>query len=85
MRWRVSRVACWSERGCDDEMQERCPHAIDPAEQCPMACFYAKCDRETYSLTSDPGLVFDPTIDRSAAAREICTRCAFFLTNGPRL
>jgi hypothetical protein len=78
-------MACWSERGCDDEMRERCPHAIDPAEQCPISCFYAKCDRDTHSITSDPALVFDPTIDRSAAAKEICTSCAFFLTNGPRL
>jgi hypothetical protein len=78
-------MACWAERGCDDEMRERCPHAIDPDEQCPAGCFFAKCDRPTHRVTADPMLFFDPTIDRSAAAKEICTRCAFFLTSGPRL
>ena len=78
-------MACWSNRGCDVEMRERCPHAIDPTEQCPAGCFYAACDRETHRVTGDPALVFDPTVDRSAAAKEICTRCAFFLINGPRL
>jgi hypothetical protein len=43
------------------------------------------CDRSTHQVTGDPALIFDPTVDRSAAAKEICTRCVFFLTNGPRL
>ncbi|MBN1193051.1 MAG: hypothetical protein JXA36_05125 [Coriobacteriia bacterium] len=78
-------MACWSLRGCDDEMREGCPHAIDPEEKCPLSCQYAKCDRSTYRATTDPALIFDLSIDRSAAAREVCTGCVFFLTNGPRL
>lgn len=78
-------MACWSNRGCDEEMMSRCPHAIDPDEQCPMSCQYAACDRPTHRATSDPMLFLDPTVDRRAAAKETCTRCAFFLTNGPRL
>jgi len=78
-------MMCWSDRGCDKDMQAGCPHAIDPAEQCPAGCFFAKCDRPTHRSTSNPALVFDATIDRTVAAKEICTRCAFFLTNGPRL
>lgn len=78
-------MACWSERGCDDEMRERCPHAIDPAEKCPLGCQYAVCFRSTRQATGDPALIFSTTVDRSAAAKETCTQCAFFLTNGPRL
>ena len=78
-------MACWSNRGCDEEMRSRCPHAIDPAEQCPISCHYASCDRPTHRATGDPALVFDPTIDRRAAAKETCTGCVYFLTNGPRI
>ena len=77
-------MACWSERGCDADMRESCPHAMDPDEQCPLSCHYAKCDRQTHRATGDPMLVLDPTIDFSAAAKEICTRCVFFLSSGPR-
>jgi hypothetical protein len=66
-------------------MQGRCPHAIDPNEQCPLLCHYALCERPMHRITGDPALVFNPVIDRSAAAKEICTRCAFFLSEGPRL
>jgi len=44
-----------------------------------------KCYRETHVVTSDPALIFDPTVDRTAAAKEQCTFCVFFLTHGPRL
>ncbi len=78
-------MACWSSRGCDDEMRGRCPHAINPAEQCPLTCLFAKCDRDTHDVACDVWLLLDPTVDRSAAAKEVCTTCMFFLTNGPRL
>lgn len=77
-------MACWSERGCDEEMQAQCPHAIDPEEQCPLSCHFAACDRSTHRPTWDPALVFDVTVDRSAAAKEVCVRCEFFLRHGPR-
>ncbi len=75
---------CWEQRGCDDEMMSECPH-YNPEEKCPSRCAFAQCDRTTHSVTSDPALIFDPTIDRSVAQREICTYCGFFLKNGPRL
>lgn len=78
-------MACWSNRGCDDEMRERCPHAINPAEQCPLSCLFSKCSRETHCRTSDPWVLLDPTVERSAAAKEVCTTCEFFLKNGPRI
>jgi hypothetical protein len=76
---------CWETRGCDEEMQATCPHAIDAAEKCPARCSFAACDRPTHDTTSDPALVFAPDIDRSAAIKEQCTFCGFFLTNGPRV
>lgn len=79
-------AACWTIRGCDDEeMIERCPHSDSDAEQCPAECILGMCTRPTHQVTSDPALVFDPTIDRGAAVKEQCTFCAFFLTHGPRV
>lgn len=76
---------CWELRGCDEEMQAECPHANELNDNCPTKCAFASCDRPTHELTTDPELVFDPTVDRSAARRDECTFCAFFLRQGPRL
>jgi hypothetical protein len=76
---------CWEKRGCDDEMQAECPHAVEYKDNCPTKCAFAACDRPTHELTIDPELVFDPTVDRSAAIKDTCTFCAFFLRNGPRV
>jgi hypothetical protein len=74
---------CWEMRGCDDEMMSTCPH-YNPDEKCPARCAFAQCDRPTHRASSDPALIFDPTLDREQAAKEQCTFCEFFLTNGPR-
>jgi hypothetical protein len=66
-------------------MRAECPHAIDPAERCPAACLYAKCDRSTHRVTGDPALVLNPAVDFGAARKEECLMCAFFLEHGPRL
>lgn len=76
---------CWETRGCDEEMQADCPHPAEIGDRCPSKCAFAACDRQTYELTTDPDLIFDATVDRSAAIKEGCTYCAFFLKNGPRL
>jgi hypothetical protein len=75
---------CWESRGCDDEMMAECPH-VNPEEKCPSRCAFAQCDRPAHEATSDPGLIFDPTVDRGPAMKEQCTYCGFFLKNGPRL
>lgn len=77
-------MGCWSSRGCDEEMRGRCPHALNEDEKCPLSCFYAKCDRATYDAVNDPWLLLDPAVDRSAAAKEVCTTCRYFLVSGPR-
>jgi hypothetical protein len=65
-------------------MQSRCPHDT-PSDKCPAKCAFAVCERPTHQLTCDPELIFEPTIDRRAAIKEMCTYCEFFLTNGPKM
>jgi len=76
---------CWEQRGCDDDMQRECPHCIELLDNCPTKCAFARCDRPTYELTTDPELVFDPTVDRSVVIKDGCAYCAFFLRHGPKL
>jgi hypothetical protein len=66
-------------------MQRECPHPVDFKDNCPTKCAFAGCDRATYQVTDDPDLLFDPSVDRSAAIKDGCTYCGFFLTNGPRI
>ena len=77
-------AACWELRGCDEEMQSRCPHNT-PGEACPMECHYAACDRPTHASTTDLDLLLNPDRDYSAAVKEVCRLCEHFLKNGPEL
>lgn len=77
---------CWEQRGCDEEMQAECPHANELADNCPTKCVFANsCQRPTHEVSSDPELVFDPTVDRTGAVKDTCMYCEFFLKNGPRV
>lgn len=78
-------MGCWSVRGCDEDLQSRCPHAAIATERCPAECYYAKCSRPQHRVTADPSLVFDPDIDRDAAIKDVCLSCAHFLSQGPRV
>lgn len=73
---------CWEARGCDDEMQSRCPHNT-PGEPCPADCHYAACHRPTHEVCDDFELLLNPERDYDAAIKEVCHFCTFFLTNGP--
>ena len=75
---------CWRERNCEPDMREACMHAVTDFDMCPAKCFFSACDRPTYEFTTDPDLVFDPTVDRSQALKQGCIWCKFFLANGPR-
>ncbi len=77
-------VLCWQARGCDKEMQSRCPHNT-PGEPCPADCHYAACSRETHKVSGDFDLLLNPELDYGAAVKQVCCFCEFFLTNGPRL
>jgi hypothetical protein len=77
---------CWETRGCDDEMQAECPHPQELHDNCPTKCAFANaCPRASHVVTSDPALIFDPTVDRDAAIKDTCMYCEFFLRHGPRV
>ncbi len=76
---------CWEERGCDEEMRSRCPHAIQFMDRCPTKCAFADCQRESFVVCTDVSLLLDPSVDRDAAIKENCLHCEFFLEHGPRV
>jgi hypothetical protein len=79
-------TACWQERGCDEEMWSRCPHATASSDGvCVAECCYTRCDRPQHKTTVALDLFLDPTLDRSAACKQTCTFCEYFLVNGPRV
>lgn len=73
---------CWELRGCDDEMQGRCPHNT-PGEPCPADCHYAACVRPSHVVCADFEMLLNPDRDYDAANKEICRFCEFFLQHGP--
>ncbi len=73
---------CWEQRGCDEEMQSRCPHNA-PNESCPPDCHYAACGRPTHVVASDFDLLLNPELEYDAAIKDICRFCEFFLKQGP--
>ncbi len=75
---------CWEKRGCDEEMQSRCPHNLG-GELCPADCFFAACERETHIIEKDLDVLLNPDLDYEAAAKQICRYCSFFLTHGPQI
>lgn len=76
---------CWELRGCDDEMQAECAHAVEFKDNCPTKCAFSTCHRSTYELTTDPDLILSAEVDRSVAIKDDCMFCTFFLKNAPRL
>lgn len=77
-------MACWNMRGCDEEMQSRCPHNT-PGEPCPADCHFAACSRQTHEVCTDFNVLLNPERDYDAATKEICRFCSFFLLNGPSM
>ncbi|ACV22532.1 hypothetical protein [Slackia heliotrinireducens] len=75
-------MACWNMRGCDDEMQSRCPHNLGN-DYCPGDCKFAACDRPTHKVAVGWDLLLNPEVDRSAAVKEVCRTCMFFIEHGP--
>lgn len=75
---------CWELRGCDAEMQSRCPHNV-PGEPCPQDCHYAACTRATHEFVDPLDALSNPDVDRRAAHKEICRMCRFFLSHGPKV
>lgn len=83
---------CWETRGCygitglKGYLCEECPHGrIDCYSPCTIECQFAQCDRPQHKVATDFNLLLDTTVDRSAAIKEGCRVCEFFLTHGPRM
>ena len=87
---------CWETRDCHEEdydhamgvggdLRDTCAHPNELMDRCPTKCAFANCQRPTRVQEVDPELLFDPTVDRSVAIKEVCLLCGFFLTNGPRI
>ena len=74
---------CWEQRGCDEEMQGECPHAVEFIDNCPTKCAFATCDRPTYELTIDPELIFGPTSTAARRSRTAACTARSSCTNGP--
>ena len=74
---------CWEMRGCDEEMQSRCPHNI-PGEPCPAECHYALCSRPSHVPETDILELLNPDLDYDASVKEVCRTCRNFLAHGPR-
>ena len=74
---------CWELRGCDAEMQSRCPHNI-PGEPCPAECKYSQCERPSHAVVTDILELLNPDLDYDASAKEVCRTCRNFLTHGPK-
>ncbi|MDO4183313.1 MAG: hypothetical protein Q4E12_06895 [Coriobacteriia bacterium] len=73
---------CWEQRGCDDEMRQRCPHNI-PGEPCPADCCFSECTRPTHVVATDIVMMLNPDLNYDAAVKEVCRACEHFLTQGP--
>ena len=74
---------CWEMRGCDEEMQSRCPHNI-PGEPCPAECKFSQCGRPTHEVETYILELLNPDVDYDAAVKEVCRMCRNFLSRGPR-
>jgi hypothetical protein len=82
----MSTSRCWQQRGCDEEMWARCPHATSSVDGvCVAECCYTNCQRPQREVTSDFMLLLDPTLDRTAAIKENCLNCTYFIQNAPRI
>lgn len=75
---------CWDLRGCDEEMQSRCPHNT-PGEPCPPDCNFAACDRPTHQVAYGLAMFDNPDVDRGVPVKEICRTCTFFIQHGPTI
>jgi hypothetical protein len=67
-------------------MAATCPHATSSEDgRCVTDCYYTICMKPQHKHAGNLDLLLDATIDRTAAIKEPCTYCEFFLLNGPKL
>jgi hypothetical protein len=89
---KTPKIRCWEHRGCEgidgliDPLSKECPHGrTDCYSPCKLECQFAQCHNPWHKVATDFNLLLDTTVDRSAAIKEGCRVCEFFLKYGPRL
>ena len=75
---------CWELRDCDGDLLENCPHPNEFNDRCPAKCRFADCQRPQRAHAADPSVLFDATVDRSHAVKDVCLYCELFILKGPR-
>lgn len=77
-------MKCWEETGCSGDMAIECPH--DAAGVCPRTCINTiNCPKSQHEKASGMEIFESPDVDFSAARKENCHSCRFFLKNAPRI
>ena len=73
---------CWEQRGCGGVTGD-CPHFNFGL--CPRSCMYTICHRSTYEKASGMEIFDAYDVDFSAALKENCHSCRYFLRNAPKV
>lgn len=76
-------MKCWEQRGCNGDMYVDCPH--NTIDLCPRGCMYTICDKPQHELASGMEIFSAYDVDFSAARKENCHSCKFFLAHAPRI
>ncbi|MCD8199743.1 MAG: hypothetical protein LUD25_02135 [Coriobacteriaceae bacterium] len=77
-------MACWEEPGCKREMLFDCPH--DATGICPRSCMYTvNCENPQHERASAMETFSATDVDFSAARKENCHSCRYFLEHAPRV
>ncbi len=75
-------MKCWEERGCKGTTGD-CPHYATGI--CPRTCMYTVCANPWHEKASGMETFAAADVDFSAALKENCHSCRFFLEHAPRL
>lgn len=75
-------MKCWEERGCKGSTGD-CPHF--GAKLCPRTCMYTICEKPQHEKASGMETFSAVDVDFSAALKENCHSCRFFLKHAPRV
>ncbi len=77
-------MACWEEPGCEGKMLVECPHFVTGI--CPRSCMNTvMCPRPTHQRVSAMEMWSATNVDFTAARKENCHNCRFFLDHAPRV
>lgn len=75
-------MKCWEKRGCDGATGD-CPHFATGL--CPRSCMYTVCSNPQHERVSAMEMFMATDVMFSAALKESCHTCKFFLEHAPRV